>query len=45
LPDAAGVLPDVLFRFVKDSDLLLANYDHPLAALYALTTIFTDSTK
>src|SRR5437870_11984797 len=33
LPDAAGVLPDVLFRFVKGSDLLLANFDHHLAAL------------
>src|SRR5262245_53919136 len=33
LPDAAGVLSGVLVRDVKESDLLLDDFDRPLAAL------------
>src|SRR5262245_46967797 len=33
LPDAAGILPLVLYRRVKVSQLLLDNYDQPLLVL------------
>jgi hypothetical protein len=33
LPDSAGVLRDILIRDVKESDLLLDNFDRPLTAL------------
>jgi len=37
LADAGGVLPSVVLRFVRESDLLLPNLDRPLAALAAWT--------
>ena len=43
LSDAAGVLPGVLLRFVKESDLLLDNFDHPLAALESYIRRVLDS--
>ncbi len=33
LSDSAGALSSVLFRFVRDSDLLLDNFNHPLLTL------------
>jgi hypothetical protein len=33
LPDAGGTLQVVLHRYVKESDLLLKNYDQPLVVL------------
>jgi len=33
LKDSGGALKDVLHRDVKESDLLLANFDHPLIVL------------
>jgi hypothetical protein len=43
LPDTVGVLQDVLFRFVKESDLLLDNFDAPLASLESYVRQILDS--
>src|SRR5262245_56812350 len=43
LPDTVGLLQDVLFRFVKESDLLLDNFDAPLASLESYVRRILDS--
>lgn len=43
LIDTAGVLPDLLLRDVKGSELLLNDFDHPLAVLAAYVQRVLDS--
>jgi hypothetical protein len=43
LADAAGVLPGVLLRRVRESELLLKGFDHPLVALAGYVRRILDS--